>query len=96
MASIMTFQMRGIHTDTNRLAFVVHLVAYSVASVAFVLIDMLVKRYSDRPGLLNWVYWPVLGWGIGVLVHGWVTFSLLAGDDAESEGPPPGILIPLP
>ena len=94
----MSFQMRGFHADTNRLAFVAHLVAYTAASVVFVVIDRLVldKRRDDRAPQVNWGYWPVLGWGIGVLVHGWVTFSLLAGDDAESEMPPSGIVIPLP
>jgi hypothetical protein len=21
-----------------------------------------------------WFYWPLIGWGVGILIHGWFTF----------------------
>jgi hypothetical protein len=60
-----------------RLDFYSHARVYLFASLLLVVIDVL------TPGGW-WFFWPVLGWGIGVLVHSAVVF----GDgwvDAEVE-----------
>ena len=50
--------------------FYIHLLAYVVVNAFLFLINML----TDRDSL--WFYWPLLGWGIGVLIHALYVFVL--------------------
>ena len=49
-----------------KLSFLLHLAAYVAVNVLLVVINLL-----TTPEHL-WFYWPMLGWGIGVLFHGLV------------------------
>ncbi len=57
-----------IFIDRKARSFAVHLFAY----VATVLILLLVNL-TVTPGAW-WFYWVALGWGAGVLFHGWCAF----------------------
>lgn len=51
----------------NRIGFFVHLGAYVVSSITFVIIWF---TASGGPGEYFWPAWPIIAWGIGVLFHG--------------------------
>ena len=40
-----------------------HLGIYLAMALLFILLDV------HRDGRLNWAWWPILGWGVGVLKH---------------------------
>ena len=61
IAATKEFFATGIFDDTG---FLIHLAAY--LSVNFLL---LVINLLTTPNEL-WFYWPLLGWGIGILAHG--------------------------
>jgi len=48
--------------------FYVHLLVYGCVNLGLFLINVL-----SSPGTW-WFYWPLLGWGIGLLVHGLTVF----------------------
>jgi hypothetical protein len=49
--------------------FYKHLLTYVIVMAGLVVINFLTS-----PGYF-WVIWPMLGWGIGVVVHGLQTFA---------------------
>lgn len=51
--------------------YYIHLLVYVVVNAGLFLINLLTKG-SDGGW---WFYWPLAGWGIGVMVHTLVTFS---------------------
>lgn len=53
-----------------RLAFCIHLAAFLVVNALLVVINLTTS--SAR----LWFLWPLCGWGLGILVHGLVTFVL--------------------
>jgi hypothetical protein len=61
-------------------AFYVHLATYVAVIGGLFLIDAV-----TGPGW--WFYWPALGWGVGVLVHGAATFGIggFVGADWEDR-----------
>jgi hypothetical protein len=58
-----------------------NLVAYVVVSIGLVVINLLTS-----PKHL-WFYWPMLGWGIGVVFHGMKVFNYMPfiGKDWEAK-----------
>ncbi|PKP20191.1 MAG: histidine kinase [Bacteroidetes bacterium HGW-Bacteroidetes-21] len=44
-------------------SFYVHLITYTIVNVAMVIYNLIVT-----PQVL-WFVWPMMGWGIGILVH---------------------------
>ena len=48
----------------TKLSFFVHLAVYIAANVVMVAVNLLTV-----PEHL-WFYWPMMGWGIGVMAHG--------------------------
>ena len=58
----------------------------NLASYIFVNVILLVINLVTSPEYL-WFFWPLLGWGIGVLVHGMVVFQWLPffGKDWEER-----------
>lgn len=61
--------------------FYTHLISYLTIMGGLVLIDLLTS-----PGTF-WAVWPMLGWGIGVLVHGVNVFEMTSffGPDWEKK-----------
>jgi hypothetical protein len=60
-----------------KLAFRGHLTAYLVINAGLVALNLLTS-----PDTL-WFYWPMLGWGIGLVAHGVTTYTQLA--DARDD-----------
>lgn len=56
--------------------FYVHLLIYLVVNAGLFLINLLGK--GEDGGW--WFFWPLAGWGIGVLVHALTTFTGLFSD----------------
>lgn len=48
-----------------------NLIAYIVVNIGLMVINLLTS-----PGYL-WFFWPMLGWGIGVLFHGMKVFNYM-------------------
>ena len=44
--------------------FRIHLIIYAVVNVILIIVNL-----ATSPGKL-WFYWPLIGWGIGVALHG--------------------------
>ena len=71
-------------------AFYVHATLYVAVSVMLVLINLVINANADRLGEWGawWSMWSVLGWGIGIAVHGLVVLLArhnLFGDDWEAR-----------
>lgn len=74
----------------GRKAFLIHLAAYVVANAVLVGFN---ASQTPEPGQPHewWAIWPLIGWGIGVLAHGFAVWmegrsregSLLADPDAR-------------
>lgn len=56
-------------TRQRRASFWSHLGTYFVINASLVAIDLI----SD--GRLEWAYWPILGWGIGIAIQAIETFN---------------------
>ena len=53
--------------------FYVHLAAF----VTFMLVMLQLDIFDgdDLFGPIDWVFWPFLGWGIGILGHAWAVYG---------------------
>lgn len=54
-----------------KLAFRGHLIAYAVINAGLLAINLLTS-----PDTL-WFYWPMLGWGVGLIAHGVTVYTQL-------------------
>jgi len=54
-------------------AFYVHLAAFVTFMLVMLQLDIL--DGDDLIGPLDWVFWPFLGWGIGLLGHAWAVYG---------------------
>ncbi len=61
--------------------FYIHLIVYLVVSIFFLVLNLLTSPDSI------WFYWPLLGWGIGLLFHASSVFFFkgLFGEDWEER-----------
>jgi hypothetical protein len=59
--------------------FYIHLVVYVLVNIGMFLVNIL-----SSPRNL-WFYWPLLGWGIGLVAHGVSTFGLRGAFGPEWE-----------
>ncbi len=61
--------------------FYIHLSIYIIVNFGLFVINML--SGSDK----LWFYWPIIGWGIGLLFHGLLVFGLCGvfGKDWEEK-----------
>lgn len=59
--------------------FYFHLVSYIVVNAALVVINLLTS-----PEYL-WFIWPILGWGVGLVIHAFSVFSGLWGKAWEER-----------
>jgi hypothetical protein len=51
-----------------KISFFTHLIVYILVNLLLVIINI-----STRPEVL-WFKWPMMGWGIGLVIHGLVAF----------------------
>lgn len=56
-----------------------HLMTYLVVCSLLVLIDLVSGEAGTTFLGLNWAYWPIIGWGIAVLIHALSVFFPLSG-----------------
>ena len=61
--------------------FYVHLFIYIVVNIGLILLDVLTSPYN------LWFYWPLLGWGIGIVAHATSVFGIkgILGKDWEER-----------
>jgi two-component system LytT family sensor kinase len=52
----------------ERIGFLSHLVVFVIINAFLFFLD-----YRDN-GSIDWAYWPLVGWGIGLVMHGLHTF----------------------
>ena len=62
-----------------KLSFWIHLATY-----AFVIGLLIAINLADQPENL-WVTWPAIGWGIGVLAHGFAVFIVSTTAKTEEQ-----------
>ena len=53
----------------EKVGFFTHLVVYVVVNAALTAINLV-----TTPNVL-WFHWPLAGWGVGVVFHGWKVYS---------------------
>lgn len=58
-----------------------NLTAYIIINIGFLIVNLLTS-----PNQL-WFYWPMIGWGIGVVIHGMKVFNYMPflGKDWEEQ-----------
>lgn len=57
----------------RKIGFYVHSVAFLVVNSGLILLDL--QTTPDR----TWAFWPLTGWGIGLLFHGLAVFLRAPG-----------------
>ena len=65
-------EIKGFHS---------HLVVFILVNVGLFLFNYFISKGTW------WFYWPLLGWGIGLVIHGFNTFGthLFLGQDWEDK-----------
>jgi hypothetical protein len=53
--------------------------------LVYVLVNLGLLVISSVSGRGNWHVWPLLGWGIGLAIHGIVTFISLRGEGLREQ-----------
>lgn len=54
-----------------KISFFIHLVIYILVNILLIIINL-----NTKPDTL-WFKWPLMGWGIGLIIHGIVAFLSL-------------------
>lgn len=79
--SLKDYQMayREIVKKEARQGFIVHLIAYLVINPGLIILNLLVI-----PDYI-WFYWPLLGWGLGLIMHYLFAVRMLNRDLEQKE-----------
>lgn len=59
----------AVHRVEEKMRFFIHLTVYVLVNTMLTAINLL-----NNPQNL-WFYWPLAGWGIGIVLHAWKVFS---------------------
>ena len=62
---------RGRNRGNGKIAFLIHLVAYVLVNAGLIGINLSTSTQH------LWFKWPLLGWGIGIILHGLAVFVLV-------------------
>ncbi len=54
-------------------------------ALVYVLVNLGLFAISSVSGRGNWHVWPLLGWGVGLAIHGIVTFIGLSGEGVRGR-----------
>ena len=54
----------------DNLGFKIHFAAYVLVNIILIVVNLVFT-----PKIL-WFYWPLLGWGLGILAHGWAIYHV--------------------
>lgn len=64
--------------------FYSHAFTYVAVCALLVVIDLVDGSAGDTFLGLNWAYWPILGWGVAVVIHGATTgFAMSDWEDRK-------------
>jgi len=66
-------EARARRRVARKMGFYIHL-------TVFVLVNAGMFAINSMTGGYRWSVWPLWGWGLGLLIHGVVTFMSLQGD----------------
>lgn len=69
-------------TELQRLAQrrVKQKMGFYIHATVFVLVNLGLAAINFAKGGASWHLWPLAGWGLGLAIHGFVTFASLNGD----------------
>lgn len=70
---IRSLESRAKRRVGMKLAFYVHALVYVLVNGGLYVINI-------ASGGMRWHHWPLWGWGLGLAIHGIVTFISLQGD----------------
>ena len=62
-----------------KISFFVHLVIYILVNGLLIIINL-----NTKPDIL-WFKWPLIGWGIGLIMHGIVAFVSLGFNNVKEK-----------
>jgi len=71
-------QRRARRRVNQKMGFYIH------ASV-YVLVNLGLAAINFASGGRSWHLWPLAGWGLGLAIHGFVTFASLNGDSLRER-----------
>ena len=58
---------------------------FYIHATVFVLVNLGLAVINFAAGGKAWHLWPLAGWGLGLAIHGFVTFANLNGDDLRER-----------
>jgi fatty acid desaturase len=53
---------------------------FTIHATVFVLVNLGLATLNLASGGKAWTLWPLAGWGLGLAIHGFVTFASLKGE----------------
>ena len=71
-------QQRAHRRVKLKTGFLVHLSVYVLVNLGLAAINLATGRPS-------WHLWPLAGWGLGLAIHGLVTFAALHGEGLQQR-----------
>jgi hypothetical protein len=66
-------RQRARRRVNQKMGFYIHLAVYGLVNLGLVAINLM-------SGGQRWHLWPLAGWGLGLAIHGIVTFASLRGE----------------
>lgn len=66
-------QRRARRRVNQKMGFYIH-------ATVFVLVNLGLAAINFAAGGKSWHLWPLAGWGLGLAIHGFVTFASLNGE----------------
>lgn len=73
-------RQRAIKSIIAKRAFRLHAFIYIIFTIAFLLGD-----YLDAVPGIQWAYWPIFGWGLGVLFNWYAVYQMGMRGTSETE-----------
>lgn len=58
---------------------------FYIHATVFVLVNLGLALINFSSGGKSWHLWPLAGWGLGLAIHGFVTFVGLRGDGLRDQ-----------
>lgn len=58
---------------------------FYIHALVFVLVNLGLYAFNTAMGGMRWSHFPLWGWGVGLAIHGIVTFISLQGDGVRSR-----------
>jgi hypothetical protein len=71
-------QRRARRRVNQKMGFYIHATVYVLVNLGLAAIDL-------ASGGRSWHLWPLAGWGLGLAIHGFVTFASMHGDQLRDR-----------